>query len=445
MPAPRLIGLTACLLAFSTSVTTGVQQPCTASLVPIPVTTAKVALTEAQENDLGDAAAEHAERTYAVVHSVANDYLQHLGDRIVAELPPTNLRFRFTLINLPEVNAFATPGGRVYVSRKLVAFAQTEDELAGVLGHEIGHIITRQIAADLTRAFKRTLKVTTFGDRQDIFEKYHRLIDALAAARPDEDDRVDEEQYEADRVALLAIARAGFSPPAYIEFWDRFSETHHGTGNFLSDMLGETRPESKRLRAMLGSMNVVPHSCRTQVVGATEAFKTWQKRVVETTGALEKDATTAILRERKLDPPLHPDITSLKFSPDGRYILAQDASSIYVLGRQPLAVAFRIDADAAYPAQFSPDSSRIVFSTPGLRVEWWNVASHAREGAFELVARDGAVESTLSPDGRWLAYLNYAQEIGTFRIHLIDVETGTELLEKKISSVSGMLKVQGWF
>src|SRR5262245_31065655 len=99
MRALGVIGLTA-VLTFSSNVSTRGQQPCTASLVPIPVTKAKVALTEAQENDLGDAAAEHMERTYGVVHGEANDYLQHLGDRIVAELPSTNLHFRFTLVNL---------------------------------------------------------------------------------------------------------------------------------------------------------------------------------------------------------------------------------------------------------------------------------------------------------------------------------------------------------
>jgi predicted Zn-dependent protease len=437
----RLWGPTAIAIVLASGVSTSARQPCTASSVPIPVTRANVALTETQEVYLGDAVAEHLERTYNIVRGEANDYLQRLGDRIVAELPPSGLQFRFTLVNMPEANAFATPGGRVYVSRKLVAFTRNEDELAGVVGHEIGHIITRQIAADFTAAFRRRLRVTSFGDREDIFEKYHRLVAATSVAASDRG-HVGDDQYEADRVALLAVARAGFSPDAYVELWDRFNETNHNTGNLLSDLLGETRPASKRLREMLHSMNKVAAGCRAVTARSSEAFTSWQKRVIESRGDSEMSATRAVVREQRLEPPLHSDITALKFSPDGRYVLAQDDSSIYVLSRQPLAVLFRIDADDAQPAQFTPDSTKVVFSTSALRVEWWNIASHSHDGTFELVARDGAIESALSPDGRWFAYVNLAPAVGTFRIHLMDVQTGVDVFEKKISSVEGMYMVQ---
>jgi hypothetical protein len=441
MSALRSFGLFVLAVCLPGTSQTNVQRPCTASSIPIPVTKARVALTEVQEMDLGDAAAEHLERTYNVVHDDANEYLQQLGDRIVAELPPSGLRFRFTLVNLPSVNAFATPGGRVYVSRKLVAFANGEDELAGVLGHEIGHIITRQIAADLTEAFRQRLKVTDFGDRHDIFEKYHRLIDAPSVAARDSG-HIEDEQYEADRVALLAVARAGFSPDAYVAFWDRFSGTNHNSGSFLSDLFAATRPESKRLREMLRSMEIVPAGCRAVTATSSDQFRQWQKRVIETTGGSEKTAMRAVLRERRLDPPLHSDINTLRFSPDGRFVLAQDDSSIYVLNRQPFTVLFRIDADDAWPAQFTPDSAKVVFSTYALRVERWDIASHARDGAFELVALQGAIESQLSADGRWLAYVDLAPAIGVFRIHLLEVETGSEVFKKEVSSVLGMFRVQ---
>ncbi len=154
------------------------QEPCTAARLPISIVRTNVPLTPTQEADLGDAMAEHLERSYGVVRGQENEHLQALGDRIVAELPPSGLTFHFTLVNMAAVNAFATPGGRIYVSRKLVAFANNDDEVAGVLGHEIGHILTRQLAAEVVETFRRVLKVSTFGDRKDIFEKYHRLVDS---------------------------------------------------------------------------------------------------------------------------------------------------------------------------------------------------------------------------------------------------------------------------
>jgi predicted Zn-dependent protease len=420
------------------------HKPCTASSVPIPVTKAKIALTEAQEADLGDAMAEQMERAYAVVHDSANAYLQRIGDRIVAQLPASEIRYRFTLVNVPTVNAFATPGGRIYVTRKLVAFATSEDELAGVLGHEIGHVITRQLAAAVADAFRQTLKVTTFGDREDMFEEYHRLIDAAPSAVR-EASHVEAQQYEADRVALIAVARAGYSPDAYVTFWDRFSSTNHNTGSVLSDFFASTRPEAKRLREMVHSMDVVPEGCRAVTADSTASFRDWQKRVIETTSGAETNSARGVVREHPLDPPLHADLSQLRFSPDGRFLLAQNDSSVYVLSRQPLTVLFRIDTEDALPAQFTPDGNKVVFHTSGLRVERWDIASRAREGAFELVAPHGALQATLSPDGHLLAYIDLAPAVGVFRIHLLDVDSGSEVFKKEVSSVEGMYLVRYYF
>ena len=87
------------------------------------------------------------------------------------------------------------------------------------------------------------------------------------------------------------------------------------------------------------------------------------------------------------------DTNILKFSADGRYVLAQDDSTIFVLSREPFAVLFTIEADDAFPAQFTPDSKAVVFHTLGMRVERWDVASRLRTGAFQLVVRGGCTQN----------------------------------------------------
>lgn len=131
------------------------------------------------------------------------------------------------------------PGGRIYVTRKLVAFARSEDELGGVLAHEIGHVAARHTAADLSDAFRKALGVTAFGDRLDILDKYRQLVErgtAGSTSRKHEQ----HQQYEADVVAIVAATRAGYSPTAYVELWDRYTETEGRTGNFFSDLFGAT-------------------------------------------------------------------------------------------------------------------------------------------------------------------------------------------------------------
>ena len=75
--------------------------------------------------------------------SALNDYVSRVGQRLAAELGSIPFEFRFQVVDMPEPNAFALPGGYVYVSRGLLSLVNTEDELAGVVGHEMIHVTKR--------------------------------------------------------------------------------------------------------------------------------------------------------------------------------------------------------------------------------------------------------------------------------------------------------------
>ena len=70
-------------------------------------------------------------------------YVNKIGQRLVAHSDMPNLEFTFTVLDAPEINAFATPGGFIYINRGLLAYLNSEAELAGVLGHEIAHVTAR--------------------------------------------------------------------------------------------------------------------------------------------------------------------------------------------------------------------------------------------------------------------------------------------------------------
>ena len=138
-------------------------------------------------------------------------------------------------------------------------------------------------------------------------------------------------------------------------------------------------------------------------------------------------------------------IRKLRFSPDGRYILAQDASAITVLTVTPLAVLFRIPAEDATDVQFTPDSQRVTFLTGGTRVdaaqiklansgatlELWSIANGARMDAHELPSHACATQR-LSPDGRILACNDL---FGT--LWLVDTASGSTILRKEGFSQRG--------
>src|SRR5512146_2073449 len=101
--------------------------------------------SEQQENWLGEIMDKEIRSDFNVIEDPEN-YLQKIGERLQAQLPPSNTRYRFVIIDSPDLNSFGLVGGRIFIHRRMIAFAQNEDELAALLGHEMGHVVDHQIA-----------------------------------------------------------------------------------------------------------------------------------------------------------------------------------------------------------------------------------------------------------------------------------------------------------
>jgi len=431
MNRPRTLPLR-CLLClfFLASPASRAQDKCPTPLA-LTASSAPNIFSPEQEVDLGDVLAEKVERDSRVIHDDAlAAHMNVVVARILAQLPPTHLQFRVTLIDQPIVDAFSLPGGRIYVTRKMVAFIRSDDDLADLLAHEMGHILSHQSAIEVTRQLHDILGVTSVRDRKDIFDKFNRLIDNYARDPKllDQQSKQEEpEQYQADHVGLYALANAGYAPQTFADFFDRLAQTQGKTGGWMSDMFGVTTPDQKRLREIHKDLDGMPAVCRSAPAGSpAEEFLTWQSDVIAYSGLGRSEVLTGVLAKKILDPPLRNDITNLKFSPDGKYVLAQDDSSVFVLSRDPLRLLFRADAPDSHAAQFSPDSQSIVFDTRGMRVEKWNISDGERASVHEIATPGGCDQTLLSPDGNTLACIN-----DTFDLLLYEVAKGEVIFTKK--------------
>ena len=109
-------------------------------------------VSEQQEIALGE---ETAKSTRATIgdypDSALQRYVRALGQRLAATTERPGLPWSFEGIDDPEVNAFAAPGGRIFVTRGILPYLDSEAELAGVLGHECGHVTARHTAQQVTR------------------------------------------------------------------------------------------------------------------------------------------------------------------------------------------------------------------------------------------------------------------------------------------------------
>lgn len=140
-------------------------------------------------------------------------YVNELGQRLAQSSHRSHLKFTFTVVDSPDINAFALPGGYVYVTRGIMAYMNSEAELAGVLGHEIGHVTARhgvrqQSAQTLTGLLGMAVAVGTKG-------KYNDLIGTASQALVSGYGR--EHELEADRLGSEYLARTGRDPQHMID------------------------------------------------------------------------------------------------------------------------------------------------------------------------------------------------------------------------------------
>lgn len=424
-------GLLACLVASAGTMTA--QTACPSPKAWIQTAPGNM-FNDQQENWLGEAQADYVEHNFSVVNDPAqNAYLKQIGDRLLSALPPTGIHFRYVLVESAEINGFSLAGGYIYLTRKLVANAHSEDEIAGVLAHEIGHIVTRQLAAQTSAEMRTRLGITSVTDRADVYARFHQLIDAqLKNPRRGSTANSDENQNGADRVAVYAMAGAGYQPQSYAEFWNRSFFVNGKTGNSFLDLFGATRPSEKRLRLLRQIVAELPKGCGATTTSAPPEFLAWQKNVISNQHSAAAAQEMTGVRVLELGSPLRMDMDQVRISRDGRYLFAQDSSSIYVMERDPLKFLFRIDADDAFRAQWSPDSRYIVFHTPHLHTEQWDVAGQRLASAHEMSIKEDCITSIMAPDGRTLTCIwsgDGAVDI-TFNLTMYDVDNGQAVFSK---------------
>jgi predicted Zn-dependent protease len=146
---------------------------------------------------------------------LATEYVQAIGQRLIGNLEQREFDFRFQLVDQFEPNAFAAPGGYVYVSRGLLALANSEDELAGVIGHEIIHVTKRHSAKQSRRGILPSLLLIPGAIVSGLVsEELGALINtplaAIGQVRLASYSRGQES--EADRLGMRLSANSGYDP-----------------------------------------------------------------------------------------------------------------------------------------------------------------------------------------------------------------------------------------
>ena len=204
-------------------------------------------------------------------------YVQRIGERVTSRSHRPGLVYRFTVLDSEEVNAFALPGGYIYITRGLLAYLNSEAELAAVLGHEAGHVTARHSVRQYTAqqaasmgftlgsVFLPQLRTTGAND----------LFNLIGGALLRGYGR--EHELEADRLGAEYLAKSGYDPQAMIgvirvlknheTFEKQRAKAENREPNVYHGLFSTHPDNDTRLKEVIGRANVFLKSGSSRIVG----------------------------------------------------------------------------------------------------------------------------------------------------------------------------------
>jgi len=174
-----------------------------------------------------------------------NRYITRIGDELVPYVQDKNIKYTFTLLDSPDVNAFSTPGGYVYVTRGILAYLNNEAQLACVLGHEMGHINAHHVATLLTKQMIFNMGLAIAYAKSKRFRKFAPLVGIagnllfLSFSRSDE--------YQADYLGVEYATLAGYDATQMAYFFDELERIEVSENAVLPEFLS-THPSPPHRR-----------------------------------------------------------------------------------------------------------------------------------------------------------------------------------------------------
>ncbi len=171
-------------------------------------------------------------------------YITAIGKRLTAHCERQDIPYHFTLIDSPIINAFALPGGYVYISRGLLAEINNEAQLAGVIGHELGHVNARHNVKRLQSAVGMNILVAAVGAAtgSSLWQNVSgQLMDLISRKYSRSQER------QADELGIKYMARAGYDPRQMSIFFQRLLQLHSNEPSGMEAIMASHPLTSERI------------------------------------------------------------------------------------------------------------------------------------------------------------------------------------------------------
>lgn len=238
--------------------------------VPTSAHAGLFSISPEKERSMGADAAKQIESQARIVRGPVADWVSAVGARLAAT-SDKEFKYSFKVIDSPEINAFALPGGYIYVYTGIRKIAQTDDELAAILAHEITHSEQHHYARQFKKSSKRGLLFGIGGALAGLPNLAQQALGILDFSMTQKYGRSHES--EADRMGMERMVRAGFNPEGMVSLLQKLSQE---SDNSRIDQWMSDHPEGKKRAAAAQVQQAEIKALQAQNVASVKpVFPAW--------------------------------------------------------------------------------------------------------------------------------------------------------------------------
>ena len=251
------------------------------AVLALAVTLTACGVSTQQEIDMGAQYSQQINAQLPIVRDPeANRYINQLGDSIAKLTSRTDIpQWTFYIVDSKEVNAFAVPGGFIYVNRGLIERTQRMDQLAGVLGHEIGHVVRRHSIKQMQQQQGANIGVTLACILTRICDTQasQAAIQVGGTALFAKFSRSDEA--EADAEGIKNVVRAGISPNGIPEMFEILIAERQSNPSAVEGWFSTHPLEEDRIAATRTQIAQISPSIMRTLRTDSPQYQTFKKRI----------------------------------------------------------------------------------------------------------------------------------------------------------------------
>ena len=243
-------------------------------------TVAGCGVSTQQEVQMGQSEVQQINQQLPIINDPeVNRYINVLGDSIARLTSRGDLPWQFFIVNSPDINAFAVPGGYIYVNRGLIEHANKMDQVAGVLGHEIGHVVMRHTVKQMGQMNAANIGVGLACALTSVCNSgiAQTGINAAGSAVFAKFSRDDEKQ--ADDVGFDNVVRAHISPKGMVEMFQILLDMRTSSPGLVQGWFADHPTEESRIADIQSKINGLNPAVLNSLTEDSQAFHNFKARV----------------------------------------------------------------------------------------------------------------------------------------------------------------------